>query len=89
MSSLTNSSTERRRCLRGSERKDATTVPTETAERLLPLPAVIDRTSLGRSAIYDKMNRGEFPKAIRISENRVAWSERAVAAWIATKMATA
>lgn len=62
---------------------------TNTAERLLPLPAVIDRTSLKRSSIYDKMNRGEFPKPVKISENRVAWPESAVSAWIASHLARA
>jgi prophage regulatory protein len=58
-------------------------------ERFLALPAVIDRTSLKRSAIYDKMNRDEFPKPVRISDNRVAWPESRVDAWIAAKMAEA
>ena len=49
----------------------------------------MDRTSLKRASLYAAMDRGDFPKPIRISANRVAWPESTVAAWIASKMAAA
>lgn len=57
--------------------------------RLLPIAKVIDKTSKSRSAIYDEVKAGTFPKPIRISSNRVAWPEPAVDAWIVSKMEAA
>ncbi len=58
-------------------------------ERLLPLPAVMERTSLKRASLYAAVGRNEFPKPVKISANRVAWPESTVAAWIASKIAEA
>lgn len=58
-----------------------------TPERLLPLPAVLDRTSWSRAKLYDAINKGDFPAPVRLSTNRVAWPESTVAAWIAEKIA--
>ena len=63
--------------------------PTTQPERLLPLKAVVDRTSLSRAFVYDLMKQGGFPKPIRLSTNRIAWPESAVAAWIAAKIGEA
>ncbi len=59
------------------------------SERLLALPGVLERTSLKRASLYAAMDRGEFPKPVRISANRVAWPETIVAQWIASKIASA
>jgi prophage regulatory protein len=59
------------------------------AERLLPLPAVLERTSHSRAGLYDAMNKGDFPKPVRISANRVAWPSSSIDAWIAAKMRAA
>ncbi len=61
--------------------------PSQQSERFLPAAAVIERTSLSLSTIYAKMDRGEFPKPVKISRNRVAWPESVVSAWIASKIA--
>ena len=58
-------------------------------ERLMALPAVLDRTSLKRAWLYDAVNKGRFPKPIRLSSNRVAWPESSVTAWINAKIAEA
>jgi prophage regulatory protein len=55
-------------------------------ERLLRLPRVIDRTGLPRSAIYDAIERGEFPKPVRISVRAVAWVESEIEAWLRRKI---
>ncbi len=62
---------------------------TINTERLLPLPAVIERTSLKRASLYAAIDRGDFPKPVRISANRVAWPESIIAGWIASKIAQA
>ena len=50
-------------------------------ERFLRLRDVCEKTSLSRSAIYAKMEKGEFPKHFPISTGRVVWRESDVEAW--------
>ena len=45
----------------------------EQRSRLVRLPEVKDRTGLSRTSIYRKMEAGEFPKAIKLSANAIAW----------------
>ncbi len=63
-------------------------MPSQTPEpgRLLPPPIVADRTSLSRTTLWRLVRRGEFPKPVRVSPGRVAWSESAINGWIASKM---
>ena len=43
-------------------------------QKLLRLPEVIERTSLRRSTIYDLMEKGLFPRPVKISGARSnAW----------------
>jgi prophage regulatory protein len=58
-----------------------------TMESLLRLPEVERRTGLKRSAIYNRMATGEFPKPIRLTEKAVAWPESEVSHWIHAKIA--
>ena len=50
--------------------------------RLLRLPAVLERTGLGRSALYALMKAGTFPRPLRIGARAVAWLEDEVDEWI-------
>jgi len=43
---------------------------------------VLKKTSLSPSTLWRKERAGEFPKAVRISTNRVAYDAEAVDAWI-------
>lgn len=52
------------------------------APRLLALKAVTDRTSLSRMTIIRAVERGEFPRPLRLSAQRIAWRESDVADWI-------
>jgi prophage regulatory protein len=56
-------------------------------ERFLAVPAVVDRTTWSRSKLLDAVAKGEFPKPVRISPNRVAWPESVIDAWISAKIA--
>lgn len=48
----------------------------ERPMRFLKLKEVMQKTALSRSAIYRKMNDGEFPKSISLGGDRaVAWVE--------------
>lgn len=54
--------------------------------RLLRLPEVQRMTGLRRSAIYDHMQRGVFPKSAKAGARITAWSEAAIQAWIAERL---
>ncbi|MBF4370830.1 AlpA family phage regulatory protein, partial [Vibrio anguillarum] len=43
---------------------------------------VMKKTALSRSAIYRKMNDGEFPKSISLGDRAVAWVESEVDDWM-------
>mgnify|MGYP003554551404 FL=1 len=46
------------------------------------------KTGLGASSIYAMMKQGKFPKAITLSERRVAWIESDVDQWISERIAS-
>lgn len=46
-------------------------------------------TGLSRSLIYEMMERGEFPRPIRIGKRAVAWRESDLAKWQAHREADA
>ena len=46
------------------------------------LPEVMARTGLSRSAIYDKMKKGEFPLSINLGLRAVGWLADEVEQWI-------
>lgn len=57
------------------------------AERHLRRPAVQEITGLSRSAIYDLMARGEFPRPVKLTAKAVAWPESAIAKWLESRTA--
>jgi len=62
----------------------------EQGDRLLPMAEVERMTSARKSWIYDRINRGQFPRPIRLcAGRRVAWSEKAIQAWIQAQAAAA
>ncbi|ENM3809241.1 transcriptional regulator [Vibrio cholerae] len=50
--------------------------------RFLKLKEVMEKTALSRSAIYRKMNDGEFPKSVNLGDMAVAWVESEVDEWM-------
>jgi predicted DNA-binding transcriptional regulator AlpA len=52
-------------------------------ERLIRLPEVMQMTGLRRSAVYEQMQRGTFPRSVKIGPRAATWPESAVQAWIA------
>lgn len=62
---------------------------------LLRLPAVTARVGLGRSSIYSRIRRGDFPAPIQIGDAGpnakrkpiVAWSSAAIDSWVAAQVA--
>ncbi len=59
---------------------------TEIPDRILRIDAVLARTGLSRSTMYRKMDKGTFPRSIKISERCARWRESAVAEWLKNPM---
>ncbi|MCE2747350.1 MAG: AlpA family transcriptional regulator [Rhodobacter sp.] len=51
------------------------------------LPAVLARTGLSRSGLYEAMARNEFPQSIRLGPRAVGWSESEITAWLESRKA--
>jgi prophage regulatory protein len=47
--------------------------------------AIVARTGLSRSTIYDYIARGLFPRQRRLGPRRVGWLASEVRAWIANR----
>lgn len=48
---------------------------------------VLDTVGLGRSALYEAIRAGRFPKPIRLTERANAWPASEVYAWLADRIA--
>jgi prophage regulatory protein len=62
----------------GSEIESMASLP----PRLLRLPEVISRVGLRRSAIYQRMSEGRFPKCRSLGPKCSVWVEAEINAWI-------
>lgn len=58
----------------------------EHPDRILRIKTVLQRTGLSRSTLYRKIERGAFPRQIKISERCAGWRESAVQAWLKNPM---
>ncbi len=73
--------------LLGTDRSPLTPLDAKRAsDRLLRLPEVQRLTGLRRTAIYEQMQRGVFPRSVKAGPRAATWSERAVQAWIAERL---
>lgn len=59
----------------------------ERPMRFLKLKEVMEKSALSRSAIYRKMNDGEFPQSVSLGDRAVAWVESEVQDWVIDKVA--
>jgi prophage regulatory protein len=57
-----------------------------TEERFLRLPEVITRVGLSRSQVYRLMERGAFPKSIKLSSATAAWTASSINIWITERI---
>lgn len=55
--------------------------------RILRLEAVLDKTGLSRSLIYQLVSEGNFPCQIRLGLRSVGWIEAEVDDWINARIA--
>ncbi|ARU14994.1 helix-turn-helix transcriptional regulator [Croceicoccus marinus] len=51
-------------------------------QRLLRLPEVMHRVGLKRSAIYQRMSEGRFPKSRSLGPKCAVWLESEVEEWV-------
>lgn len=61
---------------------DAFEKPSATHTRLIRLSEVMHRVGLGRSAIYQRMKEGTFPKSRSLGSRCSVWIEAEVDDWI-------
>ncbi|MEL7293406.1 MAG: AlpA family transcriptional regulator [Pseudomonadota bacterium] len=59
----------------------------ERPMRFLKLKEVMEKTALSRSAIYRKMNDGEFPQSVSLGDRAVAWVESEIDDWMVACLA--
>lgn len=57
-------------------------IPAPPAPRLIRLPEVMARVGLKRSAIYQRMSEGRFPKSRSLGGKCTVWVEAEIDAWI-------
>ncbi len=55
----------------------------EAGNRLMKMSEVLAETGLGRSTIYAMMNRGEFPRPLKIGGKVIRWPASEIEAWLA------
>lgn len=56
---------------------------------LLPLPRVCEMTTFSRTTVYRMIERGDFPRPVKLGLRRVAWRADEVAAWLESRKHTA
>ncbi|MDQ1831942.1 helix-turn-helix transcriptional regulator [Massilia scottii] len=52
-----------------------------TAKKFLRLPAVIEMVGIQRTAIYERIKAGTFPKPISLGPRAVVWDSSEIAGW--------
>lgn len=65
------------------------TRPQVRRDRLLRLTDVETIVGLRKTTIYTLMQRGEFPRAVRVTARSVAWPESQVLGWVQQRIAGA
>lgn len=57
-----------------------------TQRRALRIDSVIDRTGLSKTHLYRLIERGQFPRSIKLSERVSVWDAELVDRWLANKL---
>lgn len=56
---------------------------------ILRLPEVLERIKVSRSTLYAMLERGQFPRPIKVGERLNGWTERQLEQWEAEREAAA
>ena len=59
-----------------------TSISFEASERLIRLRQVIEMTGRSRTAIYDDISHGKFPRPVKIGPRASAWKLSAIWSWM-------
>ncbi|MCY4632289.1 MAG: AlpA family phage regulatory protein [bacterium] len=51
------------------------------------LPAVVAACGISRSTIYETIQRGEFPKQVKLGARAVGWRRRDIESWLDSRPA--
>ena len=51
-------------------------------DRLLRIGEVLEITGLSKSVLYEMVNRGDFPRPLRIGLRAVAWRQEDIQHWL-------
>ena len=54
-------------------------------ERLLMIPDVIARLTIGRTTLHELRTKGDFPKPVKISARRIGWRLADIETWEAAR----
>lgn len=57
----------------------------QAQDRILRMPAVLNRTGLSRSTLYRLISKETFPKQLRLSTLCSGWRESEINHWIANR----
>lgn len=55
------------------------------ADRYIRRREVESLTGLSRTTIYDMMNRGDFPRPVKLTGKAVGWPESIVVEWLESR----
>jgi prophage regulatory protein len=59
-----------------------TSISFEASERLIRLRQVIEMTGRSRTAIYDDISQGKFPRPVKIGPRASAWKLSSIRSWM-------
>lgn len=62
-------------------------VHTPEVQKFYRMDDVCDLTGCSRSTIYELIERGQFPRGVKIAPKAVAWPAADIAAWQADRIA--
>ena len=57
----------------------------EKPNKILRLPAVLERIQLSRSTIYAMLKRGDFPQPVKLGVRARAWRAEDIENWIESR----
>ena len=66
----------------GAPESSKLTERVSTQDRLIRLPEVMDRVGMKRSAIYQRMREGRFPRSRSLGSRCAVWVEAEIEDWI-------
>ena len=56
-----------------------------TSRRALRIDSVIERTGVSKTHLYRLIQRGKFPRPVKLSERVCVWDADVVDLWLSTK----